>query len=152
MNIENTVHQLQKIVPSKKLTYRITQMASDLPIRSPGFDFPLLTFRVALAGIVLFLVSGIGTSVLLAAKGSSQGSVLYPMKQTLEKHHVPFFVPTLSPAMILPKTLPSPTEPQPTDTEKGKSASDSGTSIHHSVTHGGDDEQEKEGPREKDDK
>lgn len=151
MNIERDLQQLQNIRPSKKLAYRIESLAHSLPERS-GVNMPLVAFRLALAVGIFFIITSMGTGVLLAAKGSNKGSVLYPIRQTLERHNVPFFAPT---------TTPTPTQiPQIRSSEKneqtnepheseGKQATNAAVQdVHHSIKGVGDEGDDRENEKE----
>ncbi len=152
-NIEKQVHLLQSIKPDSACRARLQAMTRELPDLRP--HMPLVVFRLALAGVTLLLLGSLGTGILLAAKGSNPGSVLYPLKQVVDTHHVPFFsVPVASPTTV-PQRVPYDVHhaiqaPHEQENEQeghvsSPSATDAGTeSIHSDVkgvsVHQGDEE------------
>lgn len=152
MSIERDLQQLQNIKPSKKLAYKIEGLVHSLPEKSRGVNLPLITFRLALAVGIFFIITSMGTGVLLAAKGSSEGSVWYPIKQTLEKHNVPFFAPTATPTPTqMPQIHSSEGKEQDSETHESGGKQATGTAVqnmHHSIQRVGDGTDERENEKE----
>lgn len=131
-NIEKELKNLQKITPDSAFYDRMHAMVADLPDLRPRAAAPLIAFRLALVAVVLLVLGSLGTGVLLAAKGSNPGSILYPIKQVVDTHHVPFFStpvasPTAVPSIIVPQHHSVQSEEQENDHE-GNNAS---SSAHH---------------------
>ncbi len=154
-NIEKQLRTLRSIAADEAFHVRLQAMAGDLPDLRPRSVVPLVAFRLALAGITLLLLGSLGTGVLLAAKGSNPGSVLYPLKQVVDTHHVPFFsTPAASPTAVPTSTpqevrhaiqAPYEQENEQEGLVSSQSAPNAGNeSVHGDVkgisVHGGDEE------------
>ena len=115
--IMQQLQDMQYVHASKELHEQIVSTVGELPDKHTGFYFPLVAFRLALVGVLLLLVVGLGSSVVLAAKGSNPGTPLYPVKQLIKK---------IAPQIIGLQEATSPTPPP---------AFPSITPVPHSVQH-----------------
>ncbi len=132
-NIEKKLKTLQAIQPDGAFRDRLHAMVADLPDLRPRAAAPLIAFRLAFVVVVLFVLGSLGTGVLLAAKGSNPGSILYPLKQAVDTHHVPFFsIPVASPTAV-PTVVPSQhhSVQLPEDHENEHEGSLASPSAHH---------------------
>lgn len=132
---ENEIMQkfkdMQYVHASRALHEQIIATAGELSDKHKGFYFPLFAFQAALAGLVILLLVGLGSGVVLAAKGSNPGTPFYPVKQLFQK---------IAPQIVKEETVPTPT---PFSTETSPTPYPS-AGQHHSIQ-GGEREDEHEG-------
>src|SRR5258706_1553145 len=88
-NIEKKLQSLQEIGAGVSLHKRIKNSIFSLPI-SIGFNYPLIAFRLALTAFILFIVGGSLSGIGVAARGSSQDSVLFPIKRAIVQTQIHF--------------------------------------------------------------
>ncbi len=95
----------------KTLHDNLLSMTGRLPDKHRGFYFPLFAFQMALVGIVALVLVGLGSGVVLAARGSNPGTPFYRVRQLIQKV-VPQIVqeePSPTPTITPLPTLPAPT-------------------------------------------
>ena len=119
-SLENQLQKVEEVKSHSRLRKRLTVLIDDLPY-SVGPNYPLFTFRLAIAGLLLFLLTGLGTGVVLGAKGSNQGSLLFPLKKVIVQTQIHFAASehekeTLR-AQIQVSTVPTVTPVPPTPTK-----------------------------------
>lgn len=96
IDIEKALHNLSEVKPSQNVYNKLDSRIVTDPSRS-GANMPLIAFRLAIAAIVLAIFVSVSSGVILAAKGSSEGSIFFPVRQALEKIPQPFRMPTITP-------------------------------------------------------
>lgn len=122
MELEKGLQTLQEIKAPEGLKKRIHGMAADLPPKHRGLYFPLVAFQMAIVAVVLFVLIGLGSGVVVAAKGSHPGSPLYPVRQIIEKVPAPFVRPTVTatPTPVRPSATPTVTPNEEKKSNEGK--------------------------------
>lgn len=108
MKTEKMIRQLERIEAPQSLKERVHGMVGDLPAKHRGIFFPLIAFQAAVVVGVLLLLVGLGSGVVVAAKGSHPGSPLYSVRQIIEKVPVVLQKPSLPPTRVIPQATTTP--------------------------------------------
>lgn len=85
MKLKQQLQTLQEIKASDSLKNRIHETVNNLPAKSRRLYFPLVTFQAAFALVILLIVVGIGSGLVAGVKQSHPGTLLYPVKELIQK-------------------------------------------------------------------
>lgn len=144
MKDKTILEQLQNlgsIKASSNLHKKIAAQASFLQPKYRGFYFPLFAFRTGLVLSIVVVLLLIGSGFVWAAKLSSPGTPLYPVKQAIQ---------TIAPQIIHPEKIPTivpQTNAIPTTIPTQMISPTPTTKMHFSITGTQERENEREGNR-----
>lgn len=105
------IRKLENIRASFTLQKRIQGLSFALPKKHEGVFMPLIVFRGALVlGALLILCILGGSGLVMAATLSKPGSTFYPVKQALQKAHIPFISAEIEKKENPPSPTPTPSQ------------------------------------------